>query len=49
MNKEEISTFSSVIIAFSTFMGVGSAIAYYLKKVIEKIYNFNKNNIPYLL
>jgi len=42
MNNEEISTLSNVVIAFSTLIGVGAAIAYYLKEVI-------KENPPFII
>ena len=36
MDKEIVSVLASVVVAVSTFMGVGAAIAYYLREVIEK-------------
>jgi len=36
MDKEIVSTLAGVVIAISTFIGVGAAIAYYLKEIIQK-------------
>ena len=36
MDKGLVSTLAGVVIAISTFIGVGAAIAYYLKEIIEE-------------
>ena len=33
MEKEDISIICNVVIAFSTFVGVGGALAYYMKEI----------------
>ena len=33
MEKEKVSVLANVVIAFSTFIGVGGAIAYYMKDI----------------
>jgi len=35
MNREDVYTLATVVIAVSTFIGVGAAIAYYLKEIIK--------------
>lgn len=36
MKSQEVSTLASVVIAIPTFIGVGAAIAYYLKEIIKE-------------
>ncbi len=35
MNKEEINTICNVFVAFSTFLGVGGALAYYVREILK--------------
>jgi len=34
MHKEEINTNSNVFVAFSTYLGVGGALIYYIKEIL---------------
>jgi len=36
MKKEKVSVLANVLIALSTFFGVGGAVAYYMKETLEK-------------
>ncbi len=40
MEKEEVNVLTNVIIAFSTFVGVGGAVAYYMKEILSKEIDF---------